>query len=241
MTAAPAFASPRAAMLGGARDAIGLPAVGLGSTLLGVAAVAREAGWDIWATVASTAIIWAAPAQVLMAELYATGTALVVILLGVAVVNLRFMPMSAALMPHLAAGGTPRWKLIYASNFIAILAWAYGMRRCPQLPYDQRVPYFLGFGHTIVAIGIPATAAGYVLAGALPLAVTLGLVALPPLFFTLVFIDGAKKGAEAWALGFGAVAGPPFYWISPDWGLMAAGVVAGSAAYAVGRPRRRGA
>ncbi|MGH3264232.1 MAG: AzlC family ABC transporter permease, partial [Trebonia sp.] len=84
-----AFASPRAAMLGGARDAFGMPVLGLASTLIGVAAIARDAGWSIWVTAASTAFIWAAPAQVLMVELYATGTAIAVILIGVAVVNMR--------------------------------------------------------------------------------------------------------------------------------------------------------
>lgn len=227
------FASPRAALLGGVRDAIGLPVVGLGATLAGFAAVAREAGWDLWATVAATALVWAAPAQVLMAELHATGTALMIILIGVAVVNVRFVPMSAALMPQLTTGGTRIAKLLYASNFVAILAWAYAMRRCPQLPHDQRMPYFLGFGHTIVAFGIPATAAGYILAGTLPPAVTLGLVALPPIFFSLVFLDGMKPGAEAWALGLGAIAGPPLHLLSPDWGLIGAGVIAGSAAFVI--------
>jgi len=237
-----AYASPRAAMLGGVRDAIGLPVVGLASTLIGFAAIAREAGWSIWVTAASTAIVWAAPAQVLMAELYTTGTAIAVILIGVAVVNMRFLPMSAALMPHLAAGGASRGRLLYAANFIAILNWAYSMRRCPTLPADQRMPYYLGFGYTVVACGVPATALGYVLAGTLPEPVTLGLVALPPIFFGLVFIDGARRGAEAWALALGAVIGPLLHLVSRDWGLMIAGVIAGSAAFAIDRHRHaRGA
>jgi predicted branched-subunit amino acid permease len=232
---AAAFASPRAALLGGARDAFGLPAAGLAATLIGVGAICREAGWDIWVSMAGTAIVWAAPAQVLMAELYATGTAVLVIMAGVAVVNMRFLPMSAALMPHLAAGGTSKVRLFYAANFIAILAWAYGMRRCPILPHDQRVPYFLGFGHTVVACGLPATALGYVLAGTLPLGVTLGLVALPPIFFSLVFIEGAKLRRDRLALGLGAVAGPAAWLVSPEWGLMGAGLVAGSAAFLIDR------
>jgi predicted branched-subunit amino acid permease len=233
-----AIASPRAAMLGGARDALGMPVLGLASTQIGFAAIARDAGWDIWVTAASTAFIWAVPAQVLIVELYTAGTAIAVILLGVAVVNMRFLPMSAALMPHLAAGGVSRGRLLYAANFIAILNWAYSMRRCPALPADQRIPYFLGFGYTILACGVPATVIGYVLAGTLPEAVTLGLVALPPIFFGLVFISGAGRAAEGWALVLGAVAGPLFHLASRDWGLMIAGIAAGSAAFAIDQRRR---
>jgi predicted branched-subunit amino acid permease len=225
-------------MLGGVRDAFGLPIIGLASTLTGFAAIARDAGWDIWVTAASTVLVWAAPAQVLMAELYTTGTAMAVILLGVAVVNLRFLPMSAALMPHLAVGGASRGRLLYAANFIAIMNWAYSMRRCPMLPADQRIPYYLGFGYTVLACGAPATALGYVLAGTLPAAVTLGLVALPPIFFGLVFIDGARRAAERMALVLGAITGPLLYLASHAWGLMIAGVVAGSAAFAIDRRRR---
>lgn len=233
-----AFASPRAAMLGGVRDAFGLPIIGLASTLTGFAAIARDAGWDIWVTAASTVLVWAAPAQLLMVELYTTGTAIAVILLGVAVVNMRFLPMSASLMPHLAVGGTSRGRLFYAAIFIAIMNWAYSMRRCPNLPPDQRLPYYFGFGHTILLCGVPSTMLGYVLAGTLPEPVTLGLVAMPPIFFGLVFIDGAKRAAEGWALLLGAVVGPLLYLASHDWGLMIAGIAAGSAAYAIDRRRR---
>lgn len=229
------FASPRAAFIGGMRDAFGLPAAGLAATLIGVGAVAREAGWDIWVTIASTALVWAAPAQVLMAELYATGTAVLAILAGVAVINMRFLPMSAALMPHLAAGRQGKGRLFYAANFIAILAWAYAMRRCPTLPHDQRLPYFLGFGHTVVVCGLPATALGYVLAGTLPISVTLGLVALPPLFFVLVFVDGARLRRDRLALALGAIAGPTGWMLSPEWGLMGAGLAAGSVAFLIDR------
>ena len=64
----------------GFSETLGNPAINV-VELSAVGAIAREAGWDIWVTAASTVLVWAAPAQVLMAELYTTGTAIAVILL----------------------------------------------------------------------------------------------------------------------------------------------------------------
>jgi predicted branched-subunit amino acid permease len=226
-----AYASPGAARTGGARDAFGLPALGLAAGFVGFGAIAREAGWDVWLSVFSTVIIWATPAQVLMAELYATGTSLALIVLGVAIVNMRFLPMSAALAPTLLEGDPPRWRLYIAMGYLAILSWAFSMRRCPRLPPDQRLAYMEGFYLTVLVFGAPATWAGFVLAGVMPGWVTLGLVALPAMFFILVFIDGARLRIDRAALLAGAAIGPPAYLLTPQWSLMVTGLVAGTAAY----------
>jgi predicted branched-subunit amino acid permease len=103
-----AYASHAAAFRAGARDAFGLPAMGLASGFVGFGAIAHEAGWSAGLSVFSTVAIWATPAQVLMAELYATGTSLALIVVGVAIVNMRFLPMSAALAPTMLPCGTAR-------------------------------------------------------------------------------------------------------------------------------------
>jgi predicted branched-subunit amino acid permease len=227
------YASPGAARMGGARDAFGLPALGLAAGFIGFGAIAREAGWGEWLTVFSTLALWATPAQVLMAEMYATGSSIALILVGVAIVNMRFLPMAAALAPTLGAGPEPRWRLYAAIFYLAILSWAFSMRRCPHMPTDQRLPYFEGFILTVLVFGLPATWAGFVLAGIMPQWVTLGLVALPVVFFILVFIDGARLRIDRAALLAGAAAGPPAYLLTPQWNLMVTGVVAGTAAFLV--------
>src|SRR3546814_12543899 len=72
------------------------------------------------------------------------------------------------------------------------------------------------------------TAVGFYLAGLLPGFVTLGLVFLNPIYFMLVFVADARHRARVLALAFGAVAGPPLHLVSPDWGLLTTGVLAGS-------------
>ena len=231
MSASASFASPGAARTGGARDAFGMPGLGLAAGFIGYGAIAREAGWGAGLTVFSTLAIWATPAQVLMAELYATGTSIALIVIGVAIVNMRFLPMSAALAPALHAGPEPRWRLYAASYYVAILSWAFAMRRCPSLPPAQRLPYFEGFILTVMAFGLPASWAGFVLAGVMPHWVTLGLVALPPVFFILVFVDGAKLRIDRAALLAGAAVGPAAYLATPQWSVIVTGLVGGTAAF----------
>jgi predicted branched-subunit amino acid permease len=233
------FASPRAAWQGGARDALGIPALSLAAGFIGFGAIARESGMGLWVSVFSTVSVWAAPAQVLMVELYAAGASLTVILIGVAVANMRFLPMSAALMPVLGEGERRRWPLYLSAYYLAIMSWAFAMRRCPTLPHDQRVPYFAGFGVTMMLAGTPATWLGYMLAGMVPPEVTLGLIALPPVFLVLVFVDGVTDVPGRTALAGGAVMGPAVFLLSPHWSLILTGLTAGTVAYAVDRRRRR--
>ena len=75
------------------------------------------------------------------------------------------------------------------------------------------------------------------MAGALSRDVTLTLVFLNPVFFTLVFAD-ARGRAAIMAVLAGVVAGPLFHLLSPDWGLLLTGAVAGTGAYLTDRAFR---
>jgi len=54
-----------------------------------------------------------------------------------------------------------------------------------------------------------------------------------------------RDRARAWAMALGAVIGPALHTFDPDWGLLATGAIAGTAAFAgdrwiAGRRRREG-
>lgn len=193
-----------------------MPALGLAAGFIGFGAMAREADMGLWVSMFSTVSVWAAPAQVMMVELYAAGASMAVILIGIAVVNMRFLPMSASLMPILAEGQSRRWPLYFVVYYLAIMSWAYSMRRCPAMPPDQRIPYFTGFAITVMAAGTPATGIGYVLAGVVPAEVTLGLIALPPIYLVLVFVDGVSDAVGRIALIGGTLIGPAAHLLSPQ-------------------------
>jgi predicted branched-subunit amino acid permease len=236
---ADSFGSRNAALAGGAKDALGAPAVVLAASYIGFGSLCRGAGftWDL--AVLSTASMWALPGQVLLVELNAVGASLLSIGLAVAFTNARLMPMVVALLPHLRAPGVPRWRYYAAAHLIAITSWIAGMQRCPGLPVEERLPYLVGFGGLLWTTSMLGTALGFALAGAVPPAISLGLTFLNPIYFLLLLLPDWRTPLRRNALVLGAVLGPLCHLVSPDWGLMTAGVVGGSLAFAWAR--RKGA
>ena len=86
-----------------ALDALRAPAYALGATMAGFATIAREAGFDVWMAVTTSALIWGMPGQVAFASLYSAGASLFVIFIAVTLANMRMLLMvvSAADMMHL--------------------------------------------------------------------------------------------------------------------------------------------
>lgn len=240
--AAEGFASPRAAAVAGLRDSFGVPMVVLGASYVGFGSLVHGAGLDVWLGLFSTFTGWALPGQIVVVELYSLGASLLVVAAAVAMTNARLLPMTVSLMPYLRHRGTPGWRYYLASHYVAVTAWAAAMRVCPNLPPEQRLPYFAGFGSALWGMCLATTAAGFYLAGLLPGVVTLGLVFLNPIYFMLVFVADARHRARILALVVGALAGPPLHLVSADWGLLATGVLAGSVAFAadLALPRRAG-
>jgi predicted branched-subunit amino acid permease len=213
------FASPREAALGGLRAAFGVPMLVLGASYVGFGSLVHGAGLDVWLGLFSTFSGWALPGQIVVIELYSLGGSLFLVAAAVAMTNARLLPMTVSLMPYLRARGTPTWRYYLFSHYVAVTAWAAGMRVCPTLQPQHRLPYFAGFGTTLWSMCLVTTALGFHLAGLLPGFVTLGLVFLNPIYFML-------------ALVVGALLGPPLHLVSPDWGLLTTGVLAGSIAFA---------
>ena len=55
----------------GIGDAVNVPGFALMSTMLGLASIAREAGFDVWMTMVTTATVFGMPGQVAFASLWA--------------------------------------------------------------------------------------------------------------------------------------------------------------------------
>ena len=67
---------------------------------------------------------------------------------------------------------------------------------------------------------------------------TLGLVFLNPLYFMLLFTADLMRKERGLALVLGAVLGPLFHLVSPDWGLLATGLIGGTLAFTIARRGR---
>ena len=219
----------------GAREAFGVPAAVLGAGFIGFGALAADAGYSLWATTLSTLVIWALPGQLVLNELYGLGTAPLAIILAVSLTAVRFLPMAVTLMPIVRAGRHGRTRLFLAAHFISMTSWAACMRRCDELPREQRLAYLLAFSVTCWAACLATGALGYFLGDWVSPAVRLGLVFLTPVYFCVILVGDARTPLARIALACGAMAGPLFHRVDPQWGLLAAGLVAGTLAYVLQR------
>lgn len=229
--AAEPFGSPRRAFWGAARSALGTPALVLGASYVGFGSLIRASDLTLAAGLFSTVTGWALPGQVALVELYAAGASLLAIVLAVGLTNVRLLPMSLALMPHLRAPGARRWRYYAAAHLVAVTGWVHAMRQCPRLPPEERLPFLFGFAGTLWALCVAMTAAGFHLAGSVPGFVSLGLVFLNPIYFMLVLTAELRDRARLRAMALGALLGPPFHLLDPDWGLLLTGLAAGTLAF----------
>ena len=242
MTALPDISrrTDQAAFWRGARDALSLPAWVLGFSILGIGSLARDAGFPAGAAVLSTVVMWAGPAQAIFFASVAAGTSFPVIALAVTLSSIRLLPMTVAVLPLLRRPGQSLATQLAAAHFIAVTMWVEGLRRLPPLPAPERVPYFFGFALACLTTCTAATYIGYFLLGALPLALAAGLLFLTPIFFSVSLVAGAQSLADWAAMLFGAALTPLFaVLLGKDFDLLAAGLIGGTAGYAVGKARRR--
>jgi predicted branched-subunit amino acid permease len=233
--AASAYASTRHAWFGGAREACGAAGIVLAASYVGFGSLIRQNGLGLDIGLLSTLSAWALPGQVALVELYGIGASLLVQFIAVSLTNLRLMPMTLSLMPVLRTPTTPAWKLYAVAHLVAVTGWAVAMLRCPDLPRAQRIPFFLGFACTLWAASLAGTAVGFFAAGAVPASVSLGLVFVNPLYFMLLLLLDLRSRARRLSIVFGAIAGPLLHLVTPTWGLLLTGVLAGTLAYAIDR------
>jgi predicted branched-subunit amino acid permease len=229
------FTSESDAFRGGVREALGVPAAVLGAGFIGYGALAAEHGYSIAQIVFATSVIWALPGQLVLIEMNAVGASVVAIIAAVALSGARFLPMTMTLTPVLRHARYGPSIMYPAIQLLSMTTWAVTMQRGAGLPPAQRVPYFVGLGLACIAVSIVCGAAGHALSGALPPLVRLGFVFLTPVYFFVILVGDVRTRLAAVALACGAVAGPLFHLLSPQWSVMLAGFVGGTLAYYIQR------
>jgi predicted branched-subunit amino acid permease len=222
--------------LRGARDAVGLPAITICFSLIGIGGLARDIGYPMLAGMLSSVLMWAGPAQVLLFGSIATGTALPVAAVAVLFSSLRFLPMTISIVPLINDPKRPLWQLLLAAHLIAITNWVEGMRRLPHEPKPVRYVYFCGFGTVVLISGTLATGVGYYLVGALPAVLAAALLFTTPMFFSVNLVAAVRRWQDALPIGLAIALTPVATWlVGKDYDLVAAGLTGGTLAYAIDR------
>jgi predicted branched-subunit amino acid permease len=222
-------------------SATSIQGVVLFASFIGFGGLIRDIGFPLGAAILSTLLVWALPAQVLLAGGYAAGSAAPVIALAVALSSIRLFPMTAAILPYLRgrSRGIGGMQFV-AAHFVAVTAWIEGMRHLPKLPAEARLPFFFGLAVPLVISSMVSTAIGYYLAGTLPRALAIGLLFLTPLSFLIQLSHNARDIVDRLALLFGLLLAPLMAEFGGRFDLLWTGLVGGVAAWGVHRFMKRG-
>ena len=203
---------------------------------VGLGALAFEFGFSLWWMSASTLLIWAAPAQVILISTLATSS-LLEVALAVTLTSVRFLPMVAAIMPRLNPPGVRQRDLVLPMHVTAISVWVEGMRLLPQQPRGERVAFYNGLGLGLMSGAVIGGAIGFYLAARLPVLLAATLLFFTPMALLMSTARNARALLDRLAFAAGLVVGPIVAWFNFGLDLMWTGLIAGSLAYLINRWR----
>jgi predicted branched-subunit amino acid permease len=200
----------------------------------GIAAQAH--GLSAGEIVFMSAWVYSGPAQFAVLEPLASGKSSLQVLIAGFLMNLRFLPMSAALAPYFA--GTRRLRLLFGSQFVSASSFIIPYLQFEQeralererpakgrdFAGDRNFDFFLGVGTTAFLVWVGGSGIGYGLALTVPAGFEEVLkFILPGYFAGLLVVD-----LRGWAMPFiclaslGAALAAPL--LNADWGWIATAV-----------------
>lgn len=198
--------------------------------MIGYASLAKSLDFSLVETVMGAAGIYGLPGQVALLELYASGASALAIIIAASMANMRFLPMAISLMPIFERSGSfYKWRFAII-HLMSVNSWSFVLQSYPTITANQRFAFFCGFGAVCFACGIAGAILGWMMAGSLPTEITLTLIFLNPAYFVFLFCANRNRNVLL-AMAIGAVLGPLFHIVTPEWGLPLCGLVAGSAGF----------
>jgi predicted branched-subunit amino acid permease len=207
-------------------------------TFVGIGALGHDFGFSLPWMLLSTALIWAAPAQVILISALGTGAGAIEAAIAVTLSGVRLLPMVVALLPMLRTETTRARDLILPTHFTAISMWVESLRLLPALPREQRIPFCNGLSAGLLLSSVLATGVGFYLAGSLPRVYAAALLFLTPLSFTVSVVRNSRLLVDRLAFGFGLVLGPLLAVFQVELDLLWSGMIGGTLAYLLHRLRK---
>jgi predicted branched-subunit amino acid permease len=207
-------------------------------TYIGIAALAHDFGFSVWWVMASTVLVWAGPAQLILVSALGGGATGVETALAVGLSSARLLPMVISLLPVLRQPTTRLRDLVLPAHLTAVSLWIEALRLLPAMPRERRIPFANGLGLSFMLAAHVGTCIGFYLAAALPPLLTAGLLFLTPMSFLISTVRNCRILVDGLALAFGLVLGPLLAVWEVGLDLLWTGIVGGSLAYGVHRLRQ---
>jgi predicted branched-subunit amino acid permease len=203
------------------------------ATYLGIGALAHDTHFSLGWTLASTALVWAGPAQIILISTLGSGATAVQAAIAVTVSAIRLFPMVVSVLPMIRTPQTKRRQLVLAAHFIAVTLWVECFRLLPKVPRERRITFVHGLGVGLLCVCMSATTLGYGLAASLPQLFGAAILLLTPLAFLLSTARNCRQLADILALVLGIALYPLASQLHTGVDILISGASAGSIAYGV--------
>src|ERR1700704_991450 len=203
------------------------------ATYLGIGALAHDTHFSLGWVLASTALVWAGPAQIILISTRGSGATVVQAAIAVTVSAIRLFPMVVSVLPMLRTPQTKRRELVLATHFIAVTLWVECLRLLPHVPRERRIAFTHGLGIGLVSVCLIATTIGYGLAANLPQLFAAAILLLTPLAFLLSTARNCRQLADILALVLGLALFPLASQLHTGVDILISGISAGTIAYGV--------
>ena len=210
------------------------PAIALGASFIAIGALLKDIGFNLEQSIFSTFLTYALPGSLVMAESFIIGASLINIFLAVWLVNARLYPMTVSLMPLLLHKSQPRWKYYLSCHFIAVSAWLIMKNNYKSIEKKHRIDFWMGIGTGTWLTAIVSTIIGFFVSDFLDKNMMIGLAIVNPVYFGCMMLGAMKSLQINLSIILGAILGPAFFFISPEWSILYGGILAGTVAYFIG-------
>jgi predicted branched-subunit amino acid permease len=232
------FSSKWAAFAAGMRSAwFSVFFLVLGGTYIGLGALAHDFGFTVWWLTASTIIIWAAPAQLILISTLGTGAALLEIAIAVSLSAVRLFPMVVALLPLVRPAMKTKGDYALVTHFTSVSMWVESLHLLPGIKPEFRLAFCHGLSVSYMATAVVFGLIGFYLAAGLPPLFAAALLFLTPMSFLTSTARNCREMIDILAFIFGIVLGPLLAWYQIGLDLLWTGVLGGGFAYGIHRLR----
>src|ERR1700710_2578806 len=130
------------------------------ATYIGIGALAHDTHFSLAWAMASTAFVWAGPAQIILITTLGSGATVLQSAIAVTVSAVRLFPMVVSVLPMMRTPETKRRHLILVAHLTAVTLWVECYRFLPHVPRERRIVFIQGLGAGLVCVGMTATTIG---------------------------------------------------------------------------------
>ena len=203
------------------------------ATYIGIGALAHDTHFSLAWALASTALVWAGPAQIILISTLGSGATVLQSAIAVTVSAIRLFPMVVSVLPMMRSPQTKRRHLILVAHLTAVTLWVECFRFLPQVPQQRRIAFIHGLGGGLISVSLIATTIGYGLAANLSQLFGAAILMLTPLAFLFSTARNCREISDGVALVLGLVLFPLAAMLNSSFDILVSGVAAGTIAYGV--------